>query len=108
MSAFLLMPPPRITGWSSTLPILISSARSFGSTSPGSGTISGLRGVHLQCHIGTDTMSLARLGASMTGLDFSAPAVQQAQRLADRIGADARFVEADVYSAADVLGRRRF
>jgi hypothetical protein len=62
---------------------------------PRLGTISGLRGVHLQCHIGTDTVSLARLGASMTGLDFSAPAVGQAWSLAARIGADARFVEAD-------------
>ncbi len=43
---------------------------------PQLGAISGLRGVHLQCHIGTDTVSLARLGASMTGLDFSAPAVE--------------------------------
>jgi hypothetical protein len=33
--------------------------------------IRGLDGVHLQCHIGTDTVSLARLGARMTGLDFS-------------------------------------
>jgi SAM-dependent methyltransferase len=64
--------------------------------------------VHLQCHIGTDTVSLARLGASMTGLDFSAPAVEQARRLADRTGADARFVEADVYAAAEVLGRGAF
>ena len=39
------------------------------------GTVAGLRGVHLQCHIGTDTVSLARLGAHMTGLDFSAPAL---------------------------------
>jgi SAM-dependent methyltransferase len=75
---------------------------------PRLGTISGLRGVHLQCHIGTDTVSLARLGASMTGLDFSRPAVEQAQRLADRIGADARFVEADVYSAVEALGRGAF
>jgi len=75
---------------------------------PRLGTVKGLRGVHLQCHIGTDTVSLARLGASMTGLDFSAPAVEQAQRLADRIGADARFVQADVYAAADVLGRGAF
>lgn len=72
---------------------------------PRLGTITGLRGVHLQCHIGTDTVSLARLGASMTGLDFSALAVEQAQRLARRIGADAKFVQADVYSAAEVLGR---
>ncbi|HEY5398285.1 MAG TPA: SAM-dependent methyltransferase, partial [Trebonia sp.] len=35
------------------------------------GDIAGLRGAHLQCHIGTDTISLSRLGASMTGLDFS-------------------------------------
>jgi SAM-dependent methyltransferase len=75
---------------------------------PRLGTISGLRGVHLQCHIGTDTVSLARLGASMTGLDFSAPAVEQGRRLAGRIGADASFVEADVYSAPDVLGRGAF
>jgi hypothetical protein len=53
---------------------------------PRLGDVNGLRGVHLQCHIGTDTVSLARLGASMTGLDFSGPAVAQAQRLADRIG----------------------
>ena len=75
---------------------------------PRLGTISGLRGVHLQCHIGTDTVSLARLGASMTGLDFSAPAVEQARRLAGQVGADARFVQADVYAAAEVLGRGAF
>jgi SAM-dependent methyltransferase len=75
---------------------------------PRLGTVSGLRGVHLQCHIGTDTVSLARLGASMTGLDFSAAAVEQARRLAERIGADARFVQAEVYSAAEVLGRGAF
>ena len=72
------------------------------------GDISGLRGVHLQCHIGTDTISLSRLGASMTGLDFSAPALHQARALAARTGADATFVEADVYSAVDVLGRESF
>src|SRR5690348_16252012 len=75
---------------------------------PRLGEIAGLRGVHLQCHIGTDTVSLARLGASMTGLDFSAPAVGQARSLAARIGADARFVQADVYSAAEVPGRAAF
>jgi SAM-dependent methyltransferase len=67
------------------------------------GDIAGLRGVHLQCHIGTDTVSLARLGASMTGLDFSGPAVEAATRLAAATGADATFVQSDVYAAADVL-----
>jgi SAM-dependent methyltransferase len=67
------------------------------------GDIAGLRGVHLQCHIGTDTVSLARLGASMTGLDFSGPAVEAATRLPPATGADATFVQSDVYAAADVL-----
>ncbi len=67
------------------------------------GDIDGLRGVHLQCHIGTDTISLARLGASMTGLDFSPAALAQARDLARRTGADAEFVESDVYQAAAVL-----
>jgi SAM-dependent methyltransferase len=75
---------------------------------PRLGDLSGLRGVHLQCHIGTDTISLARLGASMTGLDFSGPAVRQAQDLAAKTGADAVFVESDVYAAAEVLGRENF
>jgi SAM-dependent methyltransferase len=72
------------------------------------GDISGLRGVHLQCHIGTDTVSLARLGASMTGLDFSGPAVSAARALASSTGADATFVRAEVYDAPDVLGHGGF
>jgi SAM-dependent methyltransferase len=75
---------------------------------PRLGDIAGLRGVHLQCHIGTDTVSLARLGASMTGLDFSAPAVEAARALAGAAGADASFVQSDVYEAADVLPRGDF
>jgi SAM-dependent methyltransferase len=75
---------------------------------PRLGELAGLRGVHLQCHIGTDTISLTRLGASMTGLDFSGPAVEQARSLAERTGADARFVQSDVYSALDVLPAGEF
>lgn len=70
---------------------------------PRLGDVSGLRGVHLQCHIGTDTLSLARLGASMTGLDFSAASLAEARRLAERTGTDIRFVEASVYDALTVL-----
>jgi SAM-dependent methyltransferase len=72
------------------------------------GEVRGLRGVHLQCHIGTDTVSLARLGASMTGLDFSAPAIAAARELAAATGADAAFTQADLYEAADVLDRGCF
>src|SRR5215831_11411445 len=67
------------------------------------GDISGLRGVHLQCHIGTDTISLARLGADMTGLDFSPASLAQARRIAGLAGADVRFVEAEVYDAASAV-----
>jgi SAM-dependent methyltransferase len=75
---------------------------------PRLGDIAGLRGVHLQCHIGTDTISLARLGASMTGVDFSRPAVEAATDLARRTGDDAVFVESEVYAAPDVLGSEQF
>src|SRR5437763_9236722 len=62
---------------------------------PRLGDVAGARGVHLQCHIGTDTISLARLGARMTGLDFSAPAIAQAAGLAQRVNAAVDFVQAD-------------
>ena len=75
---------------------------------PRLGDVSGLRGAHLQCHIGTDTVSLARLGASMTGLDFSGAAVEAAQELASSTKADATFVQSDVYRAAEVLGAGEF
>jgi len=75
---------------------------------PRLGDIAGLRGVHLQCHIGTDTVSLARLGADMTGLDFSPASLAQARRIAGLAGADVRFVEAEVYGAAGALGPEPF
>lgn len=70
---------------------------------PRLGDVSGRRGVHLQCHIGTDTISLSRLGARMTGLDFSPASIAEARTLAGRTGTDADFVEAEVYAALDVL-----
>ena len=75
---------------------------------PRLGDLSGLDLVHLQCHIGTDTVSLARLGASVTGLDMSAPALAEARLLAQAAGIDARFVESQVYAAPEVLGTGRF
>jgi SAM-dependent methyltransferase len=75
---------------------------------PRLGSVRGLRGIHLQCHIGTDTVSLARLGARMSGLDFSPAALIEARRLADLLGAEVDFHEADVYLAPEVLGRGLF
>ncbi|MGH1489533.1 MAG: class I SAM-dependent methyltransferase [Acidimicrobiales bacterium] len=69
------------------------------------GDLTGCDLVHLQCHLGTDTISLARLGASITGLDFSADALVSARDLAERCGIEARFVESNVYDAVEALGR---
>ncbi|MBO6543945.1 MAG: class I SAM-dependent methyltransferase [Alphaproteobacteria bacterium] len=60
--------------------------------------------VHLQCHFGLDTLSFARAGADVTGLDFSSVAIETATQIAREIDVPARFVVADVYDAADALG----
>ncbi|GIF03654.1 class I SAM-dependent methyltransferase [Actinoplanes siamensis] len=67
------------------------------------GDIAGQRAVHLQCHIGTDTLSLSRLGATMTGLDFSGESLRQARLLASSAGADISYVQSDAYAARDAL-----
>jgi len=72
------------------------------------GSVEGLRGVHLQCHIGTDTLSLSRLGATMTGVDFSGPAVELARSFVASIGERVEFVESDLYDAASVLPNHAF
>jgi SAM-dependent methyltransferase len=76
---------------------------------PRLGRLDGLDVVHLQCHIGTDTVSLARLGAhSVTGLDFSPSALAAARALAARAGTVVAFVESDLYDAVDALSPARF
>jgi SAM-dependent methyltransferase len=72
------------------------------------GDVTGRSLVHLQCHFGLDTLSWAREGARVTGLDFSAPAVAAARALAAELGIDADFVEADVYDAVSALEGRQF
>ena len=72
------------------------------------GDVRGLRGAHLQCHIGTDTVSLARLGATMTGLDFSGASILEARRLSEVANTPVEFVEANVYDALEVLPRAGF
>jgi len=67
------------------------------------GSVAGLRTVHLQCHLGTDTLSLARLGARVTGLDFSPVSIAEARALVAETGDEVDFVEADVHAAATVL-----
>jgi SAM-dependent methyltransferase len=65
------------------------------------GAVAGLNVLHLQCHIGTDSLALAQRGAAVVGLDFSAPAVEAARALAVELGLAerVRIVQADVYDA---------
>jgi SAM-dependent methyltransferase len=72
------------------------------------GDVEGLTLVHPQCHFGLDTLSWARLGARVTGLDFSQPAIEAAREVAKRAGLDAEFVQANVYDAPAALDGRRF
>lgn len=75
---------------------------------PRLGDISGLDVLHLQCHIGTDTLSLHRLGGRLTGLDFSSASLAEARWLAEQAGAPIEYVESDVYSAPEALAGRQF
>lgn len=75
------------------------------------GDVTGLDLLHLQCAVGTDTLSWATHGARVVGLDFSAPGIEVARRLAARVGygADrAEFVVSDVYDAVEALDGRQF
>ena len=70
------------------------------------GDVTGQSIVHLQCHFGMDTISLARMGADVTGLDLSDEAIRQAKVLADKTGIAAQFVCGDVYQAPELLGQQ--
>jgi SAM-dependent methyltransferase len=72
------------------------------------GSVDGLDLVHLQCHFGLDTLSWARRGARVAGLDFSPPAIDAARQIARDAGLDAEFVVADVYDAVDAFEGRDF
>ena len=67
------------------------------------GDVAGKRLIHLQCHIGLDTLCLARRGAIVTGLDFSPTAIAAARALASELGIPAEFVESDVFGARERL-----
>jgi 2-polyprenyl-3-methyl-5-hydroxy-6-metoxy-1,4-benzoquinol methylase len=72
------------------------------------GDLRGRRVIHLQCHIGVDALSLARLGAEVTGLDFSPTAIEAARELCARADVPARFVVSDVYEAPVALDGHTF
>ncbi|MCH8223246.1 MAG: class I SAM-dependent methyltransferase [Chloroflexi bacterium] len=62
--------------------------------------------LHPQCLFGLDTLSMARLGARVTGIDLSPEAIKEARRLSDESGVPGRFIESDIYAAPDVLAEQ--
>ena len=67
------------------------------------GIVEGKTLLHLQCHFGLDTLSWGRLGAVVTGVDFSGEAVAAARTLADDVGIEATFIQSDLYRLSEVL-----
>lgn len=68
------------------------------------GDLTGLDVIHLQCHLATDTISLARLGARrVVGVDLSGESLRRARALAERAGARLELVEANVYDAREAV-----
>ena len=74
------------------------------------GDVSGIRLLHLQCHVGLDTLAWARAGAHVTGLDFSPASIAAAREIAERVelADSASFVCADMYDAAEALDHATF
>ena len=61
--------------------------------------------LHLQCHFGMDTLSWARLGANVVGVDFSEKAINAAERLSREIGVGAKFINSDIFSLPEKLNQ---
>jgi len=67
------------------------------------GDVKGKRILHLQCHFGQDSLSLARMGAKVTGIDLSDRAIATAKELNTELGLDAEFIVSDVYDLPNNL-----
>ena len=70
------------------------------------GDVSGKRLLHLQCNAGIDTLSWARLGATVTGVDIAPDPLEVGRRLAEELGIPATFIQSDVYAVPEVINER--
>jgi ubiquinone/menaquinone biosynthesis C-methylase UbiE len=70
------------------------------------GDVKGKTALHLQCHFGQDTMSLSRMGAKATGVDFSDEAVNTARRLAGELSLDTKFICCNLYDLPQHLNEQ--
>ena len=72
------------------------------------GEVRGKTLLHLQCHFGLDTLSWAREGAIVTGVDFSQKAIAKAREMASEVNIEAEFVEANIYDLPEILLDKKF
>ena len=70
------------------------------------GDVKGKKILHLQCHFGQDSISLARMGAEVTAIDLSDKAILEARILADKCGVKVNFIESDVYLLPEILDEK--
>jgi len=66
------------------------------------GSVTGKKLLHLQCHFGQDTLSWARMGATVTGVDLSTEAIAQAKKLSEQLCLNATFIASDIYQFGEV------
>jgi SAM-dependent methyltransferase len=85
-----------LTGKSSLFPIEVEEV----------GEVKGKTLLHLQCHFGMDTLSWARLGAKVTGVDFSDKAIELAKDLSNKLDIPAKFIFSNVYDIPQVLNEK--
>jgi ubiquinone/menaquinone biosynthesis C-methylase UbiE len=69
------------------------------------GDVKGKSLIHLQCHFGMDTLSWARLGAQVTGVDISDKSIDTAQNLAKELNLDANFIRCNIYDIPKVIDK---
>jgi SAM-dependent methyltransferase len=67
------------------------------------GDVAGKSLLHLMCHFGLDTLSWARLGAKVTGVDFSREAIRKAKSLSEEFSIPAEFIDSDIYQLEETL-----
>jgi 2-polyprenyl-3-methyl-5-hydroxy-6-metoxy-1,4-benzoquinol methylase len=70
------------------------------------GDVSGKSILHLQCHFGQDSISLSRMGAKVSGVDFSDKAINYARNLAKELGVDTNFICANIYDLPEILDEK--
>ncbi len=69
------------------------------------GMLDGLSVLHLQCHLGMDSISLARKGAEVTAVDFSEVAIKKARELASRLDIKVNFILSDIYDLKGLINK---